>query len=62
MGISVFVSYWLRRNYKPIIFLVLKLKGTHRDHENMIIITGVPYKRIISYDLAKDWGMKISSL
>jgi len=62
MGISVFVSYGLRSNYKPIIFLVQKLKGTHWDHENMFIITGVPYKRIINYDLAKDWGMKLSSL
>ena len=28
----------------------------------MFLITGVPYKRIVNWSLAKDWGMKISSL
>ena len=26
----------------------IRLKETHRDHENMFIITGVPYKRIVN--------------
>ena len=35
------------------VYSKILLQGTHRDHENMVLMTGVPYKRIPNYFLSK---------
>ena len=44
------------------VYSKIRLKRTFWDHENVFLITGVPYKRTLNSFLARDWGMKISSV
>jgi len=36
------------KNINKIVYSKIRLYGTHQDHENVVVITGVPYKRKVN--------------
>jgi len=60
MTFCLFTCISMGRHLK--MYSEIHLKRTHRDHENLFLITEVPYKRIVNELLGKACEIKISSL